>query len=48
MTKNNLAYLQSWLKVLKDGKKAIFKACSEAQKAFDYLLTFQEAGREAA
>lgn len=47
-SKNNLAYLKSWLKVLKNDKKAIFKACSEAQKAFDYLLTFQEIGREAA
>ena len=47
-SKDNLAYLQSWLKVLKNDKRAIFKACSEAQKAFDYLLTFQEMGREAA
>lgn len=47
-SKNNLAYIKSWLKVLKNDKKAIFKACSEAQKAFDYLLTFQEIGREAA
>lgn len=47
-SKNNLAYLKSWLKVLKNDKRAIFKACSEAQKAFDYLLTFQEIGREAA
>ena len=47
-SKNNLAYLQSWLKVLKNDKKAIFKAFSEAQKAFDYLMMFQEMGREAA
>lgn len=47
-SKDNLAYLQSWLKVLKNDKRAIFKACSEAQKAFDYLLTFQETNSEAA
>lgn len=47
-SKDNLAYLQSWLKVLKNDKRAIFKACSEAQKAFDYLLTFQETNGEAA
>lgn len=47
-SKDNLAYIKSWLKVLKNDKKAIFKACSEAQKAFDYLLTFQGIGREAA
>lgn len=41
-SKDNLAYLKSWLKVLKNDKKAIFKACSHAQAAFDYLLTFQE------
>ncbi len=41
-SKNNLAYLKSWLSVLKNDKKAIFKACSHAQKAFDYLLTLQE------
>lgn len=31
-------YIQSWLKVLKDDKKAIFKAATMAQKASDYLL----------
>ena len=40
---NNLAYLKSWVKVLKDQPKAILKACSHAQKAADYLLGLAEA-----
>ena len=47
-SKDNLAYLKSWLKVLKNDKRAIFKACSEAQRAFDYLMTFQTERKEAA
>lgn len=31
------AYLESWLKALKDDTRLIFKAASEAQKALDYL-----------
>jgi antirestriction protein ArdC len=33
-------YIQSWLKVLKDDKRAIFKAAAHAQRAFDYLKQF--------
>jgi antirestriction protein ArdC len=33
-------YIKSWLKVLKDDKRAIFKAAAHAQKAFDYLKQF--------
>lgn len=33
------AYLQAWLKALKDDKQFIFKAASAAQKAVDMLLT---------
>lgn len=40
---DHAAYLQSWLKVLKDDKKAIFTAASHAQKAADYLLSLQPA-----
>lgn len=40
---NNIAYLKSWVKVLKDQPKAILKACSHAQKAADYLLGLAEA-----
>lgn len=43
--KNNVAYLKSWLKVLKDDRKSVIKACSYAQKAFDYLVNCQE-GKE--
>jgi antirestriction protein ArdC len=32
---------QSWLKVLKDDKRAIFTAASHAQKAADYLHGLQ-------
>lgn len=31
------AYVDSWLKALKDDKNLIFKAASEAQKAVDYI-----------
>lgn len=35
---NNAAYIQSWLKKLKDDKQFIFKAAAEAQKAVDYMV----------
>ncbi len=38
VTKNNAAYLQGWLSVLKADHKLIFKAAAQAQKAVDYLL----------
>ena len=44
--KNNLAYLKSWLKVLKNDRQAIIRACSHAQKAFDYLVKCQEVSDE--
>lgn len=34
---DHAAYIQSWLKVLKSDKRAIFTAASQAQKAADYL-----------
>jgi antirestriction protein ArdC len=34
---DHAAYIASWLKVLKDDKRAIFTAASHAQKAADYL-----------
>jgi antirestriction protein ArdC len=42
---DHAAYIASWLKVLKDDKRAIFTAASHAQKAADYLhgLQAQEA-----
>ena len=35
------AYIQSWLKVLKDDKRFIFQAASYAQKAVEYLVQLQ-------
>ena len=34
-------YIGSWLSVLKEDNKAIFRAASQASKAADYLLAFQ-------
>ena len=38
--KNNAAYLQSWLSVLKvkENRRWIFEAASQAQKAAEYIL----------
>lgn len=38
---NHAAYVASWLKVLKNDKRAIFTAASHAQKAADYLHSLQ-------
>ncbi len=38
---DHAAYIQSWLKVLKDDKRAIFSAAAHAQRAADYLHAFQ-------
>lgn len=35
------AYIQSWLKVLKDDKRFIFSAASHAQKAVEYIQNLQ-------
>jgi antirestriction protein ArdC len=46
---DHAAYIQSWLKVLKDDKRAIFSAAAHAQRAADFLNGFQaEDGREEA
>ena len=42
---DHAAYVESWLRVLKGDKRAIFGAASQAQKAADYLA--QQAGRSA-
>lgn len=39
---DHAAYLASWLKVLKEDKKAIFTAATAAQKAFDFLYALQD------
>lgn len=38
---DHAAYIQSWLKVLKDDKRAIFAAAAHAQRAADYLHGLQ-------
>jgi antirestriction protein ArdC len=51
---DHAAYIASWLKVLKNDKRAIFNGASHAQKAADYLNGLQpkteqaDAMREAA
>lgn len=35
---NNCAYIQSWLKALKDDKKCIVSAAGKAEKAVEYIL----------
>jgi len=42
---DHAAYIQSWLKVLKADKRAIFTAASKAQQACDWLV--QRTGRAA-
>ena len=42
------AYVQSWLRALKDDKRLIFKAASEAQKAAEWLMQGQKAEDERA
>ena len=32
------AYVEGWLKALKEDNRAIFRAASEAQKAVDYIM----------
>jgi antirestriction protein ArdC len=41
---DHAAYIASWLKVLKDDKRAIFTAASHAQKAADYLIGLRPQG----
>ncbi|MGX1501270.1 antirestriction protein ArdC [Labrenzia sp. MBR-25] len=38
---DHASYLQSWLKVLKDDKRAIFQAAAHAQRAVTYLHSLQ-------
>jgi antirestriction protein ArdC len=38
---DHAAYIQSWLKVLKNDKRAIFSAAAHAQKAADFLHGLQ-------
>ena len=42
---DHAAYIASWIKVLKDDKRAIFSAASYAQRAVDFLLGAPEAAK---
>jgi len=44
---DHAAYIGSWLKVLKDDKRLIFSAASQAQRATDYLHSLQPHQAEA-
>ena len=46
--RNHITYLDSWIKRLKDDKKAIFQASTLAQKAFDFLEGLQEEEKKVA
>ena len=35
---NSAAYIRSWLKVLKDDRRAVIVAAGQAQKAADFIL----------
>jgi antirestriction protein ArdC len=41
--KNSAAYIQGWLKKLRNDKKMIVLAAAKAQKAADYILNIQYA-----
>jgi len=45
---DHAAYIGSWLKVLKDDKRAIFSAAAHAQRAADFLNGLQPDARQAA
>ena len=45
---DHAAYIASWLKVLKDDKRAVFTAASHAQRAADFLHDLQPKPAEAA
>ena len=39
---DHAAYIQSWLKVLRNDKRAIFSAAADAQRATEFLHAFQQ------
>ena len=42
MIPNHAGYIQSWLKVLKNDKKAIFTTTNQASKAHRYIMDLVE------
>lgn len=45
---DHAAYIESWLKVLREDKRAIFQAAAYAQRAADYLHSTQSTGKDKA
>ncbi|MCA9400696.1 MAG: hypothetical protein KC713_03655 [Candidatus Omnitrophica bacterium] len=45
---DHTSYIASWLKVLKDDTRAVFRAASHAQRAVNFLHSLQKAQSEAA
>jgi len=43
---NHAAYLKSWIEGLRENKNALFKACSQAAKASDYIARIANEHRE--
>jgi len=43
---DHAAYIASWLKALREDKRAIFTAASHAQRAADHLHAYQESQAE--
>lgn len=43
---DHAAYIQSWLKVLKNDKRAVFSAAAHAQRAANFLHGFQQSQEE--
>ncbi|MDA3979417.1 zincin-like metallopeptidase domain-containing protein [Gallibacterium sp. AGMB14963] len=41
----NASYIDSWIKVLKSDKKAIFKASGHARRATEYLFEIRDVMR---
>jgi antirestriction protein ArdC len=44
---NHAGYIEAWLKVLKNDKRAIFTAASQASKAHRYIMDLVEGGKRA-
>jgi antirestriction protein ArdC len=46
--KDQAAYIQSWIKVLKNDKNEVFRAAADASKACDYLHSLENGKVKAA
>jgi antirestriction protein ArdC len=42
LIENNAAYIQDWVKVLKDKPEILVESSRQAQKAFDYIIGNQK------